>query len=127
MSSSSYSLPPVEHHPAYDIWNSIWHEQLAIEWLAVIFSEFFSENVDFLDALFLYRRLSDAKVSHGWDGKFPGGQPVMAIEDDASIFNHSIGPVHPVRALTEEFRFLHQSFFDSCCTVEYDDWSKTKS
>ena len=120
-------LPLVKHDATYDIWNSICHQQLTVEWLAVVFGEFFSEDVDFLDALFLYQGLPNTKVSHGWYGKFPCELPVMEVENDTFTLNDSIDLMHPVRALTEEFRFLHQSFFNSRCTVEYDDWSITES
>ena len=119
--------PLIEHHAAYDIWNCIRHQQLTIEWLALVFREFFGENVDFLDALFLYRWFPDTEVSHGCHGEFSGELPIMEVENDAFTLNDSICHRKPIWAFTEEFWFLHQGFSDDFWTIEYDNGMITKS
>ena len=66
------TLPLVKHDTADDVGHSISHQQPTIKRLPFVSVELFCQHVDFLQALFLYRRFPNTKVAHARHGKFPG-------------------------------------------------------
>ena len=109
---SEVTSPAIEHHATNYIRDSIRHESLTVEWLALLFVEFFGNDIDFVHTSLLYRWLPYSKVTQGSHCESPCELPVMKIKNDAFASCYFFDKDTPIRPFAERFWFLHQSFSD---------------